>query len=1237
MDYLFENLGDERFQELCQALLVKEFPNVQCFPVGQPDGGRDALRYMRHGKQGTEFCVYQVKFNKAPYSGAEPWKWLEGVLKKEAPKLASLIPKGAKAYYLITNVPGSAHLETGAIDKCNEILRAHISIPSQCWWRNDLNRRLDSSYDLKWAYPELLSGHDMLRMIVESGLSEHRERRATALRAFVGSQYHDDTDVRFKQVELKNRLVDLFIDVPMALRGGYRADKPVPKWFYRSIGRTRRGEDSDQRGAAAALLDPAVQGIMPRIVLEGAPGQGKSTLAQYLCQVHRMCVLGEMESLDALPAEHRPVSVRLPFRVELRDFATWLERKDPFSADESARVPEGWSDSLEAFLAAQVRQHSGGTAFSVDDLLAVVKLSAVLLVLDGLDEVAEVERRKTVVAAATAAINRLDDLSASLQVVITSRPSVFAAGVGFDEQEFPHFQLLSLPKSLIADYAERWLRVRSLGAKDIASFRRVLAAKIEQPHIRDLARNPMQLAILLSLIHTLGPSLPDKRTALYDEYVKLFLNREAEKSTIVSENRELLINVHRYLAWMLHSHAEKGEHRGIVSRQRLEDMLSEYLVEEGRASSSVRDLFTGMVERIVFLVSRVEGSYEFEVQPLREYFAARHLYETAPYSPPGKERSGTKPDRFDAIAGNPYWLNVARFYAGCFSKGELASLSHSLQELASKNGACYAGSARLLAVLLLSDYVFSQDQRVTTNVTTLALSGPGLGHLLGRDGLAPTSPFGPSDPVSLPEDCGRGQLVEGCIDILRTAVQTDVLAEAATLLSANCSPSEVDNLWMETLWRESDVCGWLMIGLYLGALERAPRARIGQWLNLSDLRADEMGMLLSLRSDLIMDTESNLRTAMGAIADSGSGVFHPGDTVLSRIASAFCVHRYLLAFHSPQPRPLREVLAREWGLNLPLEAESDGEERGSWDRWLGALRRAESELDRNVSEWVSEIAPWDITVEALRGICGDGPAVFALAAIGAGIRSAKDTCTGSTSLVDHSASLCQRARYARLRAGNAAWWLRQFEAVDDQSDACLVALISSLWASTNVLVTLSEAWERVLFLLTPKRREWIVEVIRDMRRWRNNSVQVQKSHEIPDSLSDSAIAILGTRLPQPDMTRFYRDRLGQYDGSDACVVSFCSAESVGVAMVDASHWPQALRMIERQYSLGGEQGSLLLREQLGSGIYTLPIGIARQIVETPVRYPQVLVYAAEEQCRRAGPITAVWDVAEVEHWFASEV
>src|SRR5208283_1437826 len=146
--------------------------------------------------------------------------------------------------------------------------------------------------------------------------------------------------------------------------------------------------------------------------------------------------------------------------------------------------------------------------------------------------------------------------------------------------------------------------------------------------------------------------------------------------------------------------------------------------------SSVSALFSGMVERVVFLVSRVEGTYEFEVQPLREYFAARYLYETAPYSPPGNEKKGTKPDRFDAIARNFYWLNVTRFYAGCYSVGELPSLIDCLQQLIAEEGYSLISHPRILAATLLSDWVFAQHPKSVKEVIHLILDGIGLRFIL---------------------------------------------------------------------------------------------------------------------------------------------------------------------------------------------------------------------------------------------------------------------------------------------------------------------------------------------------------------------------------------------------------------------------------------------------------------------------------------------------------------------------
>ena len=102
MTYLYESLSPERFQHFCQALLVSSFPNAQCLPVGQPDGGRDAFEWQATavGAQGRNLFVFQVKFGRSAIERDE--SFIADVCKSEGPKIEQLIKKGAKAYYLLT-------------------------------------------------------------------------------------------------------------------------------------------------------------------------------------------------------------------------------------------------------------------------------------------------------------------------------------------------------------------------------------------------------------------------------------------------------------------------------------------------------------------------------------------------------------------------------------------------------------------------------------------------------------------------------------------------------------------------------------------------------------------------------------------------------------------------------------------------------------------------------------------------------------------------------------------------------------------------------------------------------------------------------------------------------------------------------------------------------------------------------------------------------------------------------
>ena len=303
-----------------------------------------------------------------------------------------------------------------------------------------------------------------------------------------------------------------------------------------------------------------------------------------------------------IPNAHRKNPTRFPFKIDCRDFSAWLNRKNPFSSDNEDIIPENWQKSLESFLAMQVHHHSGGAIFTVSDLHAVIKLCPLLLVFDGLDEVADINRRREVIDHISKGANRLQEIAVSIQTIVTSRPAAFANSPGFPENSFRYFHLESISRPLIDEYAGKWLKARKLDTKEASDVLRILKDKLDQPHLRELARNPMQLAILLSLIQTRGGSLPDKRTALYDNYVDLFFSRESEKSSVVRNHRDLLIDIHRYLAWVLHAEAQTKQNRGSVSTDRLRQLVEAYLIEEGHDSSLAQVLFTGMVERVVALV-----------------------------------------------------------------------------------------------------------------------------------------------------------------------------------------------------------------------------------------------------------------------------------------------------------------------------------------------------------------------------------------------------------------------------------------------------------------------------------------------------------------------------------------------------------------------------------------------------------------------------------------------------------
>ena len=1281
--YQYEQLNDESFQQLSQSLLLKEFPGLECFPVGQPDGGRDAIaRLFEASPDPTGFILFQVKFARRELSPSDARKWLLGTLDKELPKVRDQIRKGAQRFVLVTNVSGTAHSEVGSIDELQSLLNKHIPIPAQAWWRDDIDRRLDDAWDLKFSYPVLFSGTDLLRLVVEASPSEGRERRRNAISAFLSDQFNSDRDVKFKQAELENDLFDLFTDVPLTPRSnpfdGRRREverlmaafrraaatasgEVDPNWIHHSLEMAWGGEssfdiyhsrDETWLGAASLLLDGDFQQAEPLVILEGAPGQGKSTIVQYICQVHRMRIL-DQQQVGTVDTTHLHSSLRLPFKVELRDFATWLSGGNPFGTVNDGDSPDTSPKSLEGFLSALVRYASGGSDFNVSDLQATLRLSSALIVLDGLDEVAEIQQRQRVVEEITSAVARLKALAASLQVIVTSRPTAFTNSPVLPRRTFATYSLGSLTRPLITGYADRWLKSRAVDEAAEREVRQILDSKLNEPHLRDLARNPMQLAILLNLIHRRGESLPDKRTALYDSYVEMFFDRESEKAKVVKDNRGLLIRIHRFLAWVLHSEAEVSSDSisrgrpsgsslsGTITESDLRALLREFLERDGSDPALVEELFSGMVERVVAIVSRVQGVYEFDVQTLREYFAARHLYETAPYSPPGHERRGTRSDRWRAISRNYYWLNVARFYAGCYSEGELASLVDELRALFDDEVFRYTSHPQLLTVTLLRDWVFSQKPRATQDAVDLLLEPRVLRMLVAGAALG----LRQVEDVTVRDSAGRDRLLAACKKLVEPNQPMEYVMEIVeSVLLPNSEPKELLQWWIKQLTSadRDQASQWCVIGDFLRCWSIVDPATVRTLLEREEVPSASViaGLLHANRMDVLESDEELFGDAVEAILTGERVGWSSGVSLLQQLAGS--IERTSTSRHYQRYEGARRLSLLDYRSSFSAHEVFKGDI--AWPKYSAAESCARvvqvfsSAAERSVEEWNTSIEPWDRVVQQGVTEFGERIALLELANLAAGIRSKEEKCQDSPDLFDFHRPMVRRARYARLRAGSPKWWSRQIQSAVNADEVRMALLLFATWAGARTIEELAEEFDKLVVSLGTS--EWrslhsslrtAVEVNSDRPWVRRLKIRVSA---LPPSLSSRTAALLAERCTPETKEELYERYLADDYDDDSILVSLRADVQVRRALRDDTKWSQAVEGLRASYSRGAATERALLMDLMHR--LTLPEAVAREVVALPLEFPSALVRVAEARCRQldSARILPVGRVADDEDWFA---
>jgi formylglycine-generating enzyme required for sulfatase activity len=386
-----------------------------------------------------------------------------------------------------------------------------------------------------------------------------------------------------------------------------------------------------------------------RLVLLGDPGSGKSTFVNFVA----LCLAGEIlgleeANLDRLTEPLPPDDERerdeelktqpwahgapLPLHVVLRDFAA---RGLPPSEERAT------SKHLWDFIAGELESAALGDYEKA--LRQELLKKGGLLLLDGLDEVPEAERRREQIKQAVA---HFAGAFGKCRILVTSRTYAYQQ----QAWRLPNFQeavLAPFGTGQIECFVDRWYvhmaQLRGFRRDDAQGRAELLKRAISaSERLRALAERPLLLTLMASLHAWRGGSLPEKREELYADTVDLLLDwwespkvaRDAQGNVVVQqpslvewlkvEDRDKVRTLLNELAY--EAHAAQADLVGTADVSE-GDLLSGLmrLAQNPEVRNNPALLVRHLSQRAGLLLPRGVGVYTFPHRTFQEYLAACHL------------------------------------------------------------------------------------------------------------------------------------------------------------------------------------------------------------------------------------------------------------------------------------------------------------------------------------------------------------------------------------------------------------------------------------------------------------------------------------------------------------------------------------------------------------------------------------------------------------------------------------
>ncbi|MBD9355111.1 NACHT domain-containing protein [Methylomonas albis] len=674
MDYDLSRLSTRSFEQLIQSLAHSVVgPGIVIFGDG-PDGGREAtfegnIAFPNNAERWQGYGIVQAKFKQRPEGSGKDGDWALQELKDELKKFTSAESKLKKPEYYIfaTNVVLTPVAEVGGKDKLTRHLESQkvkLGLKDfRIWDYDQLRVMLDGCADVRTTYTAWITAGDVLAELIKM-MQPQRHNFREVMTGYLQKELCADQYVNLNQAghQQKDRilLAQVFVDLPTG-------DQLQPHGVIAGLLEIGSWNLSPKATPHEALLNLSSSATLPgRVVFIGGPGQGKTTLSQFLCQLHRVALL-DVEDRQLISPEARTASAlivdqiaheglelpsmpRFPVRIVLNSFA--------------ADLAIGKATSLFDYLLRRIA-HLSERTLTTDDLRGWLKAYPWLIVLDGLDEVPVSSNREQVIDSVQNFLIDAQACNADLLLVATTRPQGY--NNDFSPAYYRHFELLPLAVPRALHYADRLLEQRWGGDRDKIDTltQRLQRAGAEEATAR-LMRSPLQVTIMAMLVENVGQP-PRERWRLFNDYYDVIYKREQQRdipaAELLNSYKADIDAIHQRVGLRLQTISEQsGGTAALLPQAEFAELIKQRLAGEGHAGADCErlqaDIVNASIDRLVFLVAPQADKVGFEIRSLQEFMAAECLMN-------GSDQDVSQ--RLRAIAPAAHWRNVFLFAAGrCF-------------------------------------------------------------------------------------------------------------------------------------------------------------------------------------------------------------------------------------------------------------------------------------------------------------------------------------------------------------------------------------------------------------------------------------------------------------------------------------------------------------------------------------------------------------------------------------------